>query len=148
MLGGLVDHDDAGVYWNDESESWNVNVKSVSWSSPIGVCHESYIHWDTQVNNCSSGFQENKHTKSTSNCVAPRFTTVSLWKPLFRATVWNSWVWKASCPALTLPSTGGYTRESMVTWYKPWFGRSAPYSCNPEPKKVKETVALTACVTI
>jgi hypothetical protein len=21
MLGGLVDHDDAGVYWNDESES-------------------------------------------------------------------------------------------------------------------------------
>ena len=43
MLGGLVDHDDAGVYWNDESESWNVNDKSVSWSSPIGVCHVSYI---------------------------------------------------------------------------------------------------------
>ena len=49
MLGGLVDHDDDGVYWNDGSESWNVNDKSFSWSSPIGVSHESYIRMSETV---------------------------------------------------------------------------------------------------
>ena len=150
MLEGLIVHDDAGVYLNDESESWNVNDNSDSWSSPIGVSHVSYIQWALRSirQNFGWGLQERKHTKSISNFVVPKFTIVTVCNPFFKAAVWNNSVWKTSSVWFTSPFTGGYMWESMVTWYKPWSARSAPYSCTPVPEKVKETLALVICVTV